>query len=94
MEIKKTKFVQKSQLTKCKPVKRSRVMKLRQEKFKAIIKVGNTTGIIHSELMRLTSDERRQWFEKEAERGNPVLLELQRLVRESYFKRMQRGNVE
>jgi hypothetical protein len=94
MEIMKTKFVRKCLLTKYEPFKRSRVMKLRQEKFKKIMKIGNTTGIIHSELCRLTLEERRQWFEEELEKGNPVLLELQRIVSESYIKRMQRGEVK
>jgi hypothetical protein len=69
-------------------------MKLRQKKFKAIIKIGNTTGIIHSELMRLSSDERRQWFEEEIEKGNPVLLDIQRAIRDCYTKRISRGGAE
>jgi mRNA-degrading endonuclease RelE of RelBE toxin-antitoxin system len=94
MEIKKTKLVRDSLLNKNKKFRVSRVMKLRQEKFKMIMKIGNTTGIIHSELCRLTKKERRQWFEEELERGNPVLLDIQRAVRESYIKRMQSGDVE
>jgi hypothetical protein len=81
-------------LTKYKSFKRTRVMKLRQEKFKQVMKIGNTTGIIHSELCRLTSEERRRWFEEKLKKGNPVLLELHRIVRESYIKRMQKGEVK
>jgi hypothetical protein len=87
MEIKKKKFVRSSLLNKSKPFRVSRVMKLRTEKFKKIKKIGNSTVIIHSELGRLTENERSQWFKEELERGNPVLLELQRLVRESYIRR-------
>jgi hypothetical protein len=87
MEIEKTKLVRRSQLTQNKTFKRSRVLKLRKEVFKLIAKIGNTTGIIHSELCRLTSDERRQWFKEELERGNPVLLDIQRAIRDSYIKR-------
>ncbi|MBY0144274.1 hypothetical protein [Neobacillus niacini] len=94
MEIRKTKFVRSSLLNKNKTFKRSRVLGLRKEVFRQVMKIGNTTLFIHSELCRLTQDERRQYFQEELERGNPVLLELQRLVRESYIKRMQSGDVK
>lgn len=51
------------------------------------IKIGNTRGIIHSPLMELSKEERRKHFERELANGNPVLKELERLVRESYWKR-------
>jgi hypothetical protein len=55
------------------------------------IKIGNTIGIIHSPLMELTKEERRQYFEKELAEGNPILKELERIVNESYRKRMSNG---
>ena len=36
-------------------------------------KLGNTTVIIHSRLVNMTSDERREWFKSEWEKGNPWL---------------------
>jgi hypothetical protein len=91
MEIKKTKFVRNSFLNKSKAFRRSRVTNLRQEKFKMVMKMGNTTGIIDSELCRLTKEERRKWFEEELERGNPVLLDIQQAIRDSYTNRILRG---
>lgn len=38
-----------------------------------VLKVGNTTIRIHSRLAHMTSEERREWYRKEWERGNPVL---------------------
>jgi hypothetical protein len=55
------------------------------------IKIGNTIGIIHSPLMELTKEERRQHFEKELANGNPILKELERIINESYIKRMSSG---
>jgi hypothetical protein len=55
------------------------------------IKIGNTLGIIHSPLMALTKEERRRHFEKELAEGNPVLKELERIINESYRKRMSNG---
>jgi hypothetical protein len=55
------------------------------------IKIGNTIGIIHSPLMELTKEERRKHFEEELAKGNPVLKELERIINESYIKRMSSG---
>lgn len=55
------------------------------------IKIGNTIGIIHSPLMELTKEERQQHFENELANGNPVLKELERIINESYIKRMRNG---
>jgi hypothetical protein len=94
MEIKMTKFVRNSLLNKSKSFRRSVVIKLRQEVFRKVMMIGNTRGIIVSELCRLTKNQRQKYFEEELKRGNPVLLELQRLVRESYIRRMQRDDVK
>jgi hypothetical protein len=55
------------------------------------IKIGNTIGIIHSPLMELSKEERRKHFEKELAAGNPVLKELERIINESYRKRIKNG---
>jgi hypothetical protein len=55
------------------------------------IRIGNTIGIIHSPLMELTKEERRKHFESEMANGNPVLKELERIINESYIKRMTDG---
>lgn len=55
------------------------------------IRIGNTIGIIHSPLMELTKEERRKHFESELANGNPVLKELERIINESYIKRMTDG---
>jgi len=55
------------------------------------IRIGNTIGIIHSPLMELTKEERRKHFENELANGNPVLKELERIINESYIKRMGSG---
>jgi hypothetical protein len=49
---------------------------------------GNTKVIIHSPLASMTSDERRGWYKKEQEKGNPVLKEIAQAVNDSYIKRM------
>jgi hypothetical protein len=51
-------------------------------------RLGNTIGIIHSPLMELSKEERRKHFEEELAKGNPVLKELERIINESYIKRM------
>lgn len=55
------------------------------------IKIGNTVGIIHSPLMELTKEERRRHFEAELAIGNPVLKELERIINESYRRRISSG---
>jgi hypothetical protein len=55
------------------------------------IKIGNTVGVIHSPLMALSKEERRKHFENELAGGNPVLKELERIINESYRKRVSNG---
>jgi hypothetical protein len=55
------------------------------------IRIGNTIGIINSPLMDLSKEERRKHFENELANGNPVLKELERIINESYRKRMLNG---
>lgn len=54
-------------------------------------KFGNSTVVIHSPLVDITSDERREWYRKEQAKGNPVLKEIARAVNDSYIKRMSSG---
>lgn len=52
---------------------------------------GNTKVIVHSKLVNMTSEERKKWFEKEWEKGNPVLKNIVRVMNEikeeQYFKK-------
>jgi hypothetical protein len=84
MEIKKTKFIRRSELTQSKTFKRFRVLRLRKEVFKSISKTGYTTVFVHSELWRLTSEELRQWIKEETEKGNPVLKNIRRAIQNCY----------
>ncbi|MFF2853510.1 hypothetical protein [Peribacillus sp. NPDC058002] len=47
-------------------------------------KSGNTTIIIHSDLMKLTEEEREQWYKDELAKGNPVLLNIVRAMNDCY----------
>jgi hypothetical protein len=51
-------------------------------------KFGNSTVIIHSPLVQMTSDERRDWYREEQANGNAVLKEIAQAVNDSYIKRM------
>ncbi|MEJ9228903.1 hypothetical protein LAV79_05280 [Peribacillus butanolivorans] len=50
------------------------------------MKSGNTTIIIHSDLMKLTEEERAQWYKDELAKGNPVLLNIVRAMNDCYRK--------
>lgn len=54
-------------------------------------KFGKTTVIIHSPLVHMTSDERREWYREEMAKGNPVIKGIAGAVNESYIKRMTSG---
>lgn len=45
-----------------------------------VIKIGNTTVIIRSRLNGMTSEERREWFEREKKKGNPILEQISRAI--------------
>lgn len=49
-------------------------------------KYGNTTVIIHSPLVLMSADERKEWFQKEWEKGNPVLKQIAKAVMDCYVK--------
>ncbi|WP_197431005.1 hypothetical protein [Anoxybacillus sp. P3H1B] len=50
-------------------------------------KYGNTTVIIHSPLVHMSADERKEWFEKEWEKGNPVLKQIAQAVLDCYSRK-------
>lgn len=47
-------------------------------------KIGNTVGIIHSPFLDLPKEARKEWFETEMEKGNPILKEIERAVNRCY----------
>ncbi|MFJ7509351.1 hypothetical protein ACIQW7_07805 [Peribacillus simplex] len=49
-------------------------------------KIGNATIIINSGLMKLTEEERAQWYKDELAKGNPVLLDIVRAINNCYRK--------
>ncbi|MED0687925.1 hypothetical protein [Anoxybacillus ayderensis] len=50
-------------------------------------KYGNTTVIIHSPLVLMSADERKEWFQKEWEKGNPVLKQIAKAVMDCYVQK-------
>jgi hypothetical protein len=48
------------------------------------IKIDHTTIIIHGDFVNLTSEEQQQWFQSEYDKGNPILLEIERAVQVCY----------
>ncbi|PGT60352.1 hypothetical protein COD86_29835 [Bacillus cereus] len=44
------------------------------------IKSGQVTIVIHSNLVNMSPTERREWFEKEQERKNPILMRLNEVI--------------
>jgi hypothetical protein len=47
-------------------------------------KFGNTTVVIHSKLVLMSADERKEWYRKEWEKGNPVLKQIAQAVIDCY----------
>ncbi|MGG3800637.1 hypothetical protein [Metabacillus fastidiosus] len=45
---------------------------------------GNTTVIIHSPLIVMSEPERKQWFQDEWEKGNPILRDIADRVHDCY----------
>ncbi|MBE7135168.1 phenylacetaldoxime dehydratase family protein [Bacillus paranthracis] len=44
------------------------------------IKSGNVTIVIHSNLVNMSSEERKHWFQKEQENKNPILMRLNEVI--------------
>lgn len=42
--------------------------------------IGKTTVIIRSGLNGMTAEERRQWFEEEQRKGNPILQQISKAI--------------
>jgi hypothetical protein len=48
------------------------------------VKIGNTKIVIKSQLASMTSDERRDWYHQETEKGNPILKRIAKAVNACY----------
>ncbi|MFF5400931.1 hypothetical protein ACFY5J_27015 [Peribacillus butanolivorans] len=59
-------------------------MEEEKKPFKYTKKSGNTTLIIHSDLMKLTEEERAQWWEDEIKKGNKKVLAIIEAMRNCY----------
>jgi hypothetical protein len=55
-----------------------------EETPKKAFQYGNTTVIIHSPLVLMTSEERKKWFKDEWEKGNPILMQIADAVEACY----------
>lgn len=51
-----------------------------------VYKFEESTVIVHSPLLKLTREEREEWIRKETERGNPVLKEIRKAIKDCYRK--------
>ncbi|WP_187442187.1 hypothetical protein [Sutcliffiella horikoshii] len=38
--------------------------------------IGDTEIVVHSPLVAMTSEQRKEWFQKELENNNPILKEI------------------
>lgn len=50
-----------------------------------VIQIENTTIKIYSRLAHMTKEEQRTWYEREWEKGNPVLLQIARAIDDCYL---------
>jgi hypothetical protein len=48
-------------------------------------KFGNTTVVIHSDLVLKSEEEKKQWFEEEKAKGNPVLKQITEAMANCYL---------
>ncbi|WP_409293867.1 hypothetical protein V1498_11825 [Peribacillus sp. SCS-26] len=55
-----------------------------KKRYSKTYKYGNSTVIVHSDLLKLSEDESRQWFKREMAEGNPVLEDITRAVNACY----------
>ncbi|MFB6803439.1 hypothetical protein ACFCVU_20065 [Peribacillus butanolivorans] len=58
----------------------------KKKPFAKTYKFGNSTVIVHSDVLKLTKEEREKYFKDEMAKGNPVLLDIARTVNEIYQK--------
>ncbi|MBK5500942.1 hypothetical protein [Peribacillus sp. TH14] len=61
-------------------------MEEKKETFAKTYQFGNTTVVVHSDLLKMTEEERDKWFREQRAAGNPDLLALERTVNEAYRK--------
>jgi hypothetical protein len=47
---------------------------------------GRTKVRVHSNLLDVTKEERRQWYREEMAKGNPILKEIAKAVNDCYRK--------
>ncbi|MBJ8037037.1 MULTISPECIES: hypothetical protein [Bacillus cereus group] len=50
------------------------------EKESKTYKSGKATITIHSNLVNMSSEERKHWFQKEQENKNPILMKLNEII--------------
>ncbi|MBR9658789.1 hypothetical protein AAWP21_26175 [Bacillus anthracis] len=58
----------------------SAIRQVSSDKETKIFKSGNVTITIHSNLVNMSSEERKHWFKKEQENKNPVLMKLNEVI--------------
>ncbi|MBD8135759.1 hypothetical protein IFR10_09420 [Bacillus sp. CFBP 13597] len=51
---------------------------------------GNTTMIVHSNLLKMSEEDAKQWVREQRAAGNPDLLALGRLVTEIYLENIRK----
>lgn len=59
---------------------------------KKVYKFGNTIGIIHSPLVNMSSEERREFYRQEMAKKNPVLMQIAHAALEC--RKRSRGDEE
>jgi hypothetical protein len=48
------------------------------------IKIDQTSIIIHGDFVNLSPEVQQQWFQSEYDKGNPILLEIEKAVQSCY----------
>lgn len=56
------------------------IKQVSSDKDTKTFKSGDATIIIHSNLVNMSSEERKSWFQKEQENKNPVLMRLNEVI--------------
>lgn len=44
------------------------------------MKIGNTTATVHSNLVNMSKEERKEWFDRELAAGNHVLMQMAAVI--------------
>lgn len=53
--------------------------------------VGNTKIVIHSDFVLLSEKEKKEWFDSELQKGNPILKEIEAAVNACYLNPKSRA---